>query len=141
MRDVMPILRADVKELAGNQHADIEQLMPLLPGALSGAKAASTMKRYTPAWGYFRKLCAEHDLPFLPAAPPTVALYLLSLTQTAKSFVMVKLASAPIHSFSRASHRSPRSPEPLLWLPSESMPGVRNLHAGDNRKEPITGKE
>ena len=81
--DVMPILRADAKELAGNRHADIEQLMQLLPGALSGAKAASTMKRYTPSWGYFKKWCAGHDLQFLPAVPLTIALYLLKLTQAA----------------------------------------------------------
>ena len=48
--DIMPILRADAKELAGNRHADIEQLLYMLPGALTGAKAASTMKRYTPLW-------------------------------------------------------------------------------------------
>ena len=38
LRDVMPILRADVKELAGNRHADIEQLLQLLSEALSGAR-------------------------------------------------------------------------------------------------------
>lgn len=98
--DVMPILRADAKELAsGNRHADIEQLLQMLPGALSGAKASSTMKRYTPAWGYFKKWCAGHDLSFLPAAPLTVALYLLKLTQTANSFSTVKLASAAIAAF------------------------------------------
>ena len=47
---VMPILRADAKELACTRPADIQHLLQLLPGALSGAKAASTMRRYTPAW-------------------------------------------------------------------------------------------
>ena len=66
---VMPILRANVKKLAGNQHADIEQLLQLLPEAQSGAKADSTMRRYVPLWGYFRDWCTGHDLPFLPSAP------------------------------------------------------------------------
>ena len=45
LTNVMPILRTDVKELPGNRHADIEQLLQLLPEVLSGAKAGSTMRR------------------------------------------------------------------------------------------------
>ena len=48
LTDVMPILRADVKELAGNLRADIEQLLQLLPEALSGARAGSPMRQYVP---------------------------------------------------------------------------------------------
>ena len=70
----MPILRADVKELAGNRHADIDHLLQLLPEALSGAKAGSTMRRYAPLWRYFRDWCTGHDLQFLPAAPLTAVL-------------------------------------------------------------------
>ena len=73
LTDVMLIPRDGVKELAGNRHADIEQLLQLLPEALSGAQAVSTIRRYVPLWGYFRDWCAWHDLPFLPAAPLTVA--------------------------------------------------------------------
>ena len=90
--DVRPILRADVKELAGNRHADIDQLLQLLPEALSGAKAECTMRRYAPLWRYFRDWCTGHDLAFLPAAPLTVALYLLKLAQTANvEFSAVRL--------------------------------------------------
>ncbi len=57
----MPILRADVKELAGNRHAHIEQLLllllQLLPKALSGAQADSTMRWYVPLWDQFRSWC------------------------------------------------------------------------------------
>ena len=136
--DVMPILRADAKEVAGIQHSEIQQLMQLLPGALSGAKAASTMKRYTPAWGYFKKCCERHDLPFLPAAPLTVALYLLSLTQTAKSFATVKLASAAIAAFhSFASQPEVTRAFIVVCIREHAK---RNLRAGDNRKEPFLGK-
>ena len=93
----MPILRAGVKELARNRHADIEQLLQLLPEALSGAKADSTMRRYAPLWGFFRYWCIGHDLPFLPAAPLTVALYLLKLAQTLNSFSTIKLPSTASH--------------------------------------------
>ena len=133
--DVMPILRADAKEVAGIQHSEIQQLMQLLPGALSGAKAASTMKRYTPAWGYFKKFCERHDLPFLPAAPLTVALYLLSLTQTAKSFATVKLASAAIAAFHSFASQPEVTRASIVVAIREHA--KRNLRAGDNRKEPI----
>ena len=134
--DVMPILRADVEELAGNRHADIEQLLQLLPGALSGAKAASTMKRYTPAWGYFRNWCAGRNLSFLPAAPLTVALYLLKLTQTANSFSTVKIASAAIAAFHSFASQAEVTKAPIVAAIREHA--RRNLPAGDNRKEPLT---
>lgn len=136
LTDVMPILRADAEELAGNRHADIEQLLQLLPGALSGAKAASTMKRYTPAWEYFRQWCAGRDLPFLPAAPLTVALYLLKLTQTAKSFSTVKMASAAIAAFHSFASQAEVTRAPIVAAIREHA--RRILPAGDNRKEPIS---
>ena len=104
LTDVMPIPRADVKELAGSRHSDIEQLLQLSPEALSGAKPGSTMRRYVPLWGYFRDWYTGHDEPFLPAALLTVARYLLKLAQTANSFSTIKLASTPSQP-STASHR------------------------------------
>ena len=117
------------------QRSSLAPNMQLLPGALSGAKAASTMKRYTPAWGYFKKFCARHDLPFLPAAPLTVALYLLSLTQTAKSFAMVKLASAAIAAFHSFASQPEVTRASIVVAIREHA--KRNLLAGGNRKEPI----
>ena len=135
LTDVMPILRADAKELAGNRHADIQQLLQLLPGALSGAKAASTMRRYTPAWGYFRKWCTGHDLSFLPAVLLTVALYLLMLTQTANSFSTVKMASAAIAAFHSFASQPEVTRAPIVAAIREHA--RRSLPSGENRKEPI----
>ena len=131
----MPILRADVKELAGNRHADIEQLLQLLPEALSGAKADSTMRRYVPLWRYFRDWCTGHELPFLPAAPLTVALYLLKLAQTANSFLTIKLASAAIAAFHSFASQTEVTRAPIVAAIREYA--RRNLPSGDNRKEPI----
>ena len=106
----------------------------MLPEALSGAQAASTMKRF-PASGYFKKWCAGHELSFLQAAPLTVALYLLKLTQTAKSFSNVKLASAAIAAFHSFASQPVVTKAPIVAAIREHA--RRNLHAGDNRKEPI----
>ena len=135
LTDVMPILRADAKELACNQHADIQHLLQLLPGALSGAKAASTMRRYTPAWGYFKKWCTVHDLSYLPAVPLTVALYLLMLTQTATSFSTVKMASAAIAAFHSFASQPEVTRAPIVAAIREHA--RRSLPCGENRKEPI----
>ena len=135
LTDVMPILRADVKELAGNRHADIEQLLQLLPEALSGAKADSTMRRYVSLWRYFRDWCTGHELPFLPAAPLTVALYLLKLAQTANSFSTIKLASAAIAAFHSFASQTEVTRAPIVAAIREYA--RRNLPSGDNRKEPI----
>jgi len=131
----MPILRADAQELAANRHANIEQLLQMLPAALSGAKASSTMKRYTLAWGYFKKWCAGHDLSFLPALPLTVALYLLKLTQTANTFSTVKVASAAIAPFHSFASQPEVTRSPVVAAIREHA--RRNLRAGDNRKEPL----
>ena len=135
LTDVMPILRADVKELAGNRHADIEQLLQLLPEALSGAKADSTMRRYVPLWRYFRDWCTGHKLPFLPAAPLMVALYLLKLAQTANSFSTIKLASAAIAAFHSFASQTEVTRAPIVAAIREYT--RHNLPSGDNRREPI----
>ena len=132
----MPILRADVKELAGNRHADIDHLLHLLPEALSGAKADSTMRRYAPLWRYFRDWCTGHDLQFPPAAPLTVALYLLKLAQTANSFSTIKLASAAIAAFHSFASQTEVTRAPIVAAIREYA--RRNSPSGGNRKEPIS---
>ncbi|CAL5224725.1 g7457 [Coccomyxa viridis] len=131
----MPILRADAKELAGNRHADIQQLMHLMPGALSSARAASTMKRYCPSWGYFKEWCADYDLSFLPAAPLTVALYLLMLTQKANSFSIIKMASAAIAAFHSFASQPEVTTAPIVNAIREHA--KRKLPDGVNKKEPL----
>ena len=132
----MPILRADLKELAGTRHADIEHLLQLLPEALSGAKAASTVRRYAPLWRYFRDWCSKYDLSFLPAAPLTVALYLLKLAQTANSFATIKMASAAIAAFHSFASQAEVTKAPIVGAMREYT--RRALPSGDNRKEPTT---
>ena len=129
LTDVMPILRADVTELAATG-------MQSLPKALSGAKADSTMRRYVPLWGYFRYWCTGHDLPFLPAAPLTIALYLLKLAQTANSFSTIKLASAAIAAFHSFASQNEVTRAPIVAAIREYV--RRTLPSGDKRKETIS---
>ena len=85
----MPILRAHAKELAGKgcRSSAAHAAAAWSPVRCKGSRHH---EKVYPAWGYFKKFCAGHDLPDLLAAPLTVALYLLSLTQTSKSFATFK---------------------------------------------------
>ena len=130
--DVMPILRADVKELAGNRHADIEQLLQLLHEALSRRKGRQYHETVVPLWAYFKAWCTEHDLPFLPAAPLTVALHLLKLPQTAKSSSTIKLAIAAFHSFALQTG----VPKVAIVAALREY-ARRTLPSDGNKKEPI----
>ena len=93
------------------------------------------LRRYTPAWGYFKKWCTGHDLSFLPAVPLTVALYLLMLTQTANSFSTVKMASAAIPAFHSFASQPEVTRAPIVAAIREHA--RRSLPSGENRKEPI----
>ncbi|CAL8465739.1 g5275 [Coccomyxa elongata] len=84
------------------------ELYDQLPSVLAAAKATSTWKRYTPMWDRFKQWCQGSGVSFLPAEPLIVALYLLMLMQIAGSFKTIKEAAK------------------------------RVLHAGVNRKEPLT---
>jgi len=48
------------------------------------AKASNTRRAYAADWADFERWCAIHDLPALPAAPETVALYLTALAEQRK---------------------------------------------------------
>ena len=105
--------------MCASLHADIEQLLQLLPEALSGAKAGSTTRRHVPLWVYFRDWCTGHDLPF----------------QTAKSSSTIKLAFAAIAAFHSFASQSEVTSAPIVAAIREYA--RRTLPSGGNRKEPI----
>ena len=65
---------------------------------VKGAWAASTSQTYRSAWNDFTRWCAARRPPLsaLPASELTIALYLESRTESAKSFAVIKTASAAI---------------------------------------------
>ena len=77
----------------------------------------------------------DDELPFLPAAPLTVALYLLKLAQTANSST-IKLASAAIAAFHSFASQTEVTRAPIVAAIRREY-ARRNLPSGDNRKEPI----
>ena len=101
--------------------------------------ASGSLEKYTGAFSRFTKWCNERDPPreSLPAEPLTVALYLLSLTQQANTFSVIKTASAAIHTMHKLSlsDREPTS-HPLVKMIRESSQRVLGTRLV-NQKEPL----
>ncbi|EIE18023.1 hypothetical protein COCSUDRAFT_45651 [Coccomyxa subellipsoidea C-169] len=87
-----------------------------LPAALRSSKAANTMRRYAPLSKRFVARCKERELPYLPTLPVVVAMYLLQITQTGRSYSTIKCVSPQ-----RMRHFTPLPPVRLSrtrrWSP------------------------
>jgi integrase len=57
---------------------------------ISAAKAPATRTAYRADWDHFAAWCRERGLPFLPATPETVALYLAALAATHKPATLAR---------------------------------------------------
>ena len=112
------------------------ELYNQVPSVLAAAKSTSTWKRYTPLWDRFKRWCQGCGVSFLPAEPLIVALYLLMLMQITGSFNTIKCASTAIAAFHQAANMCSPTDSPIMGSIREAAKRV--LHAGVNKKEPLT---
>jgi hypothetical protein len=96
----------------------LRALLPQLVATVTGSHNASSMRQYFYHWRKFRRFCIDSNVPFLPAAPLTVALYLVSL--------MDPLAAAP---YSRG-----RRGRPVGLRPSRRPAAASVLSHGGRRE-------
>lgn len=80
----------------------LKALLPRLALTIAHFKAKSTMGRYTFSWRRWRKWAKENGLRPIPATPLAVALYLTETTAAARTFSVVRLASAAVAAFHHA---------------------------------------
>ena len=85
------------------------------------SKAASTWRAYAADWRDFERWCAAHDVPALPAAPQTVALYLTDLSQRCKVSTLQRRVSAISQAHQAAGAESPIRGGPVRLV----MAGIR----------------
>lgn len=78
----------------------------------------------------------ERELPYLPSLPVVVAMYLLAIVQTGRSYSTVKCNSAAIAAFHEFASCAPVTAQPLVGSIRDYAKRV--LPAGENRKEPIS---
>lgn len=88
---------------------------------IADARAANTRRTYASAWAHFTSWCADRDLAALPAAPATVALYLVDLARDRKVSTLTSRLSAIAQ-----AHKTARLPSPAEALEvREIMKGIR----------------
>jgi hypothetical protein len=114
---------------------EIARLFSVLKAKASSSRAASTLASYARPWAHFKHWCQSKGVSFLPAAPLTVALYLMRILEHAKSPSPVLTCSAAIFFYhSVAGLESPTSHH-LVSMSREIA--RRSLQAGHRVKQPL----
>src|SRR4051812_48019891 len=92
-------------------------------GYLEQSKAANTRRAYASDWRAFTAWCDQHELPSLPSAPETVALYLTTHAGQRKVSTLQRHLVAISHAHAAAGVDSPTT-----------SPTVRAVAAGIRRQ-------
>ena len=104
--------------------APLDDLVEQTRAYVEAAHAPATLRAYRSAWQDFAAWCAAHELPALPAAPETVALYVSDLASRAKYATIQRRISA----ISQA-HQSQQLETPTRSLiVRKTLAGIRRTH-------------
>jgi integrase len=122
-----PLLAANPLQLESNAlellPATVAHLQQQAEAFVRAAKAPSTLRAYRSDWDHFRDWCGQHGMPFLPASPETVALYLTALSSTHRPATLTRRLTAISKAHQIAGHPSPATmQQPAV---SETLKGIR----------------
>lgn len=102
------------------------------------AKAANTLRAYRSDWQDFTGWCEAHDLPALPAAEETVALYVADLAERVRTSTIQRRLSAIAQAHKTAGHASPtRGRVSLVWQGIRRAKGTAQKGKAPARTEEI----
>ncbi len=118
----------------------ITRLQEQLERVRSHAKAEATRRAYSSDWKHFAMWCDAHGLVALPAESKTVALYLVSMTETHQPATHARRLTAITHVHQAAGHASPASKrDPEV---GEAIKGLRRvLTTAPTVKRPLMTKD
>ena len=124
-------------EIAPAAATDLIRLANETRAFLSAAKAENTLRAYRADWEHFQAWCRRHALPWLPATPETVALYITDLAASHKPATLRRRLTVISRAHQTAGHPSPASmQEPLV---SETLKGIRRtLGTAQDGKRPLS---
>ncbi|HSH62184.1 MAG TPA: site-specific integrase, partial [Acidimicrobiales bacterium] len=116
--------------------ARLEQLAEQAGRYVDAAKAAATVRAYRCDWGEFSAWADHRGLLSLPAAPETLALYLVELAEVAKASTMARRLSSISQAHRAVGHpsRPLRSPFPA-GRPGYLGSRGRGERAGDHEPD------
>ncbi|MFO0605040.1 MAG: site-specific integrase [Polyangiales bacterium] len=102
---------------------------------LANAKAPSTRRAYLTSWRLFDAWCRQHNLPAMPAAPMTLALYVTDLARCGRKVATIMRAvSAISQAHEMAGHASPRG----AAVVREALKGIRRTRGtAPSQKKPL----
>ncbi len=96
IEEIRPSTLAALEEAAGRARDYVDQ-----------ARAHNTLRGYRADWAHFDTWCRDHELPSLPAAPESVALYLAALAETHKASTLQRRLSSISQAHKAAGYESP----------------------------------
>jgi hypothetical protein len=114
---------------------EIIRLFSALKNRASSSRAAGTVTSYARPWAHFKQWCQNKQVSFLPAAPLTVALYLMRVLEHPKSPSPVLTCSAAIFFYHSIAGLESPTGHHLVSLVREMA--RRSLQAGHRVKQPL----
>jgi site-specific recombinase XerD len=102
----------------------------------AAAKASNTLRAYQSDWRDFRQWCETHQLAFLPASPPTVALYLTDRAATLKTSSLARRLTTINRAHQAAGQPSPATMQNAVV--SEVWKGIKRTKGiAQHGKKPL----
>jgi len=117
--------------------ASLEELIQRAKTFVAAAKAPATLKAYRNDWRDFELWCREHQLPFLPSTPETVALYIADRASTLASGTIGRRLTSITKAHQGAGHSdSPATTN--HFIVGETLKGIRRtIGTAQHGKAPL----
>jgi len=116
---------------------DLEDLIEKARSYIHAAKAPATLRAYRTDFEDFTRFCKEHDLPYLPATPTTVALYIADRAATLRAATINRRLTSITKAHQAAGFEaSPSSSH--HFVVSETLKGIRrSIGTAQQGKAPL----
>jgi len=115
----------------------LEELIEKTKTFIRGAKSPATLRAYKTDFEDFTQFCCKHGLPFLPASPTTVALYISDRAGSLAAATITRRLAAISKAHQAAGYQdSPTSCH--HFVVSETLKGVRRaIGTAQHGKDPL----
>lgn len=118
-----------------NNDSEITSLAAKLRAGAAQLRAFSTFSSYAAPWARFKEWCLLKKVPYFPASPFTVALYLTKLMRTAQSPSPILSSSGAIFLHHQLAGLPSPTQHPMVAMSREFA--CRSKIAGQNVKKPL----
>jgi integrase len=115
----------------------LEDLIEKTKAYIRGAKSPATLRAYRTDFEDFTRFCEEHNLPYLPATPTTVALYISARAATLRSATITRRLTSITKAHQAAGFEASPSSSHHFAV-SETLKGIRrSIGTAQQGKAPL----